>query len=94
MTFHEFGHLVHGVLTKSPLVSYAGTSVPRDFVEFPSQVYEMWATWPEVLENYAIHFKTNEPMPNDLLQKVLDARKFNQGFKTVELRVTIIFSIC
>ena len=82
--FHEFGHAIHGILSDVNYPSFSGTSVPRDFVEFPSQVYEMWATWPEVLENYAIHFKTNEPMPNDLLQKVLDARKFNQGFKTVE----------
>ena len=82
--FHEFGHAVHGILSNVNYPSFSGTSVPRDFVEFPSQVYEMWATWPEVLENYAIHYKTNEPMPNDLLQKVLDARKFNQGFKTTE----------
>lgn len=82
--FHEFGHAVHGILSNVNYPSFSGTSVPRDFVEFPSQVYEMWATWPEVLESYAIHYKTNEPMPNDLLQKVLDARKFNQGFKTTE----------
>ena len=82
--FHEFGHAIHGILSDVTYPSFSGTSVPRDFVEFPSQVYEMWATWPEVLENYAIHFKTGESMPKDLLKKVLDARKFNQGFKTTE----------
>ena len=63
---------------------FSGTSVPRDFVEYPSQVNEMWATWPEVLHNYAKHYKTGEPMPQALLDKVKAAEKFNQGFKTTE----------
>jgi peptidyl-dipeptidase Dcp len=63
---------------------FSGTSVPRDFVEYPSQVNEMWATWPEVLKNFAKHYKTGEPMPQALLDKVEAAEKFNQGFKTTE----------
>jgi peptidyl-dipeptidase Dcp len=63
---------------------FSGTSVPRDFVEYPSQVNEMWAPWPEVLANYAKHYKTGEPMPQALLDKVKAAEKFNQGFKTTE----------
>ena len=63
---------------------FSGTSVPRDFVEYPSQVNEMWARWPEVLKNYAKHYKTGEPMPQALLDKVEAAEKFNQGFKTTE----------
>jgi peptidyl-dipeptidase Dcp len=58
--------------------------VPRDFVEFPSQVNEMWATWPEVLANYAKHYQTGEPLPAELLQKVLDAEQFNEGFRSTE----------
>jgi len=64
--------------------SFAGTAVPRDFVEYPSQVNEMWADWPEVLKNYARHHKTGEAMPKALLDKVLAAGKFNQGFATTE----------
>lgn len=82
--FHEFGHALHGMFSNVTYPYFAGTSVPRDFVEFPSQVNEMWATWPEVLENYAIHYETGEPMPRELLDKVLATRKFNQGFKTTE----------
>jgi peptidyl-dipeptidase Dcp len=63
---------------------FAGTSVPRDFVEFPSQVNEMWAIWPEVLSNYAKHYQTGAPLPKELLEKVKAAEKFNQGFKTTE----------
>jgi peptidyl-dipeptidase Dcp len=67
---------------KYPRVS--GTSVPRDFVEYPSQVNEMWAIWPEVLSNYAKHYQTGAPLPKELLEKVKAAEKFNQGFKTTE----------
>jgi peptidyl-dipeptidase Dcp len=63
---------------------FAGTSVPRDFVEYPSQVNEMWAVWPEVLANYALHYQSGQAMPAELLGKVLAARKFNQGFATTE----------
>ena len=82
--FHEFGHALHGFFSDVEYPYFSGTSVPRDFVEYPSQVNEMWATWPEVLENYAVHHETGEPMPADLLEKVLATRRFNQGFATTE----------
>src|SRR6184192_3354360 len=82
--FHEFGHALHGMFSNVKYPRFSGTSVPRDFVEYPSQVNEMWATWPEVLKNYAKHYKTGEPIPQALLDKVIAAQKFNQGFKTTE----------
>jgi peptidyl-dipeptidase Dcp len=82
--FHEFGHALHGLFSDVTYPSFSGTSVPRDFVEYPSQVNEMWATWPEVLEHYAVHYETGEPMPEELLEKVLRAQKFNQGYDTSE----------
>jgi peptidyl-dipeptidase Dcp len=82
--FHEFGHALHGMFSKVKYPRFSGTSVPRDFVEYPSQVNEMWATWPEVLKNYAKHYKTGEPIPQALLDKVIAAEKFNQGYKTTE----------
>jgi len=82
--FHEFGHGLHGMFSNVKYPDFAGTSVPRDFVEFPSQVNEMWADWPEVLANYAVHFETGEPMPQELLDKVLATQKFNQGYATTE----------
>lgn len=82
--FHEFGHALHGMFSDVQYPRFSGTSVPRDFVEYPSQVNEMWADWPEVLANYAKHHKTGEPMPKALLDKVVAASKFNQGFTTTE----------
>ncbi len=82
--FHEFGHALHGLFSNVQYPLFSGTAVPRDFVEYPSQVNEMWAVWPEVLKNYAKHYKTGEPMPSVLLDKMLAARKFNQGFMTTE----------
>ncbi len=82
--FHEFGHALHGMFSNVKYPRFSGTSVPRDFVEYPSQVNEMWATWPEVLKNYAKHYKTGEPIPQTLLDKVMAAEKFNQGYKTTE----------
>ena len=82
--FHEFGHALHGLFSTVRFPRFAGTNVPRDFVEFPSQVNEMWASWPEVLRNYARHHRTGEPMPPALLEKLLAAEKFNQGFATTE----------
>ncbi|MBI2516525.1 MAG: M3 family metallopeptidase [Opitutae bacterium] len=82
--FHEFGHALHGLFSKVEYPRFAGTSVPRDFVEYPSQVNEMWADWPEVLRNYAKHYQTGEPIPQALLDKVEAAGKFNQGFATTE----------
>ena len=82
--FHEFGHTLHGMFSDVEYPRFSGTSVPRDFVEFPSQVNEMWATWPEVLANYAVHHETGAPMPQDLLDKVFESSAFNQGFETTE----------
>lgn len=83
-TFHEFGHALHGMFSNVKYPYFSGTSVPRDFVEYPSQVNEMWADWPEILANYAKHHVTGEPMPKALLDKVLATQKFNQGFATTE----------
>ena len=82
--FHEFGHALHGLLSNVRYRSMAGTSVPRDFVELPSQVMENWAADPEVLKTYAKHFKTKEAMPDSLIQKMEKAGTFDQGFATVE----------
>jgi peptidyl-dipeptidase Dcp len=82
--FHEFGHALHALFSDVRYPYFAGTSVPRDFVEYPSQVNEMWVTWPEVLQNYAVHYETGEPMPAALIDKVLTTAKFNQGFATTE----------
>ena len=80
--FHEFGHALHGMFSQVHYPSFAGTAVPRDFVEFPSQVNEMWAIWPEVLQNYAKHYQTGAAMPKELMDKLTSAKKFNQGFET------------
>src|SRR5689334_642852 len=82
--FHEFGHALHGMFSNVKYPRFSGTTVPRDFVEYPSQVNEMWASWPEVLKNYAKHYKTGEVIPQALLDKVDAAEKFNQGYKTTE----------
>lgn len=82
--FHEFGHALHGMLTEAYWPSQSGTSVSRDFVELPSQLYEHWLTVPEVLEKYARHYKTGEAMPGALLDKMLAAATFDAGFRTVE----------
>jgi len=82
--FHEFGHALHGMFSNVRYPSFSGTSVPRDFVEYPSQVNEMWATWPEVLQHYAVHYETGEPMPAELLARVRAAESFNQGYATTE----------
>ena len=82
--FHEFGHGLHGMLSNVTYPSLSGTSVFTDFVELPSQLYEHWQERPEVLQRFARHYQTGEPLPDDLLQRFLAARKFNQGFATVE----------
>ncbi|HWY25123.1 MAG TPA: M3 family metallopeptidase [Nevskia sp.] len=82
--FHEFGHALHGMFSNVQYPLFAGTSVPRDFVEYPSQFNEMWSHDPQVLANYAKHYQTGEPMPKALLDKVLAARKFDAGFTTGE----------
>jgi peptidyl-dipeptidase Dcp len=82
--FHEFGHALHGMLSDVTYPLLAGTAVPSDFVELPSQLYEHWLETPEILKKYARHYKSGEPMPEALLDKVLKTRTFNQGFATVE----------
>jgi peptidyl-dipeptidase Dcp len=82
--FHEFGHALHGMLSNVMFPSLAGTSVFTDFVELPSQLYEHWQERPEVLQRFARHYQTGEPLPEDLLKRFLAARQFNQGFATVE----------
>ena len=82
--FHEFGHALHGMFSNVKYPTFGGANTPRDFVEYPSQVNEMWATWPEVLANYARHYQTGEPMPQALLDKVQASKKFNMGYITTE----------
>ncbi len=82
--FHEFGHALHGLLSDVTYESLAGTNVPRDFVEFPSQVMENWMSEPEVLKRYAKHYQTGEVIPDELIEKITASGKFNQGFATVE----------
>jgi peptidyl-dipeptidase Dcp len=82
--FHEFGHALHGLLSDVTYPFISGTSVARDFVELPSQLYEHWLTVPDILKTYAVHFETGEPLPEPLLDKLLAAQNFDQGFATVE----------
>jgi peptidyl-dipeptidase Dcp len=82
--FHEFGHGLHGMLSNVTYPSLSGTSVFTDFVELPSQLYEHWQERPEVLQQFAKHYQTGEALPDDLLKRFIAARKFNQGFATVE----------
>lgn len=82
--FHEFGHAMHGTLTDVTYGSMAGTSGPRDFIELPSQLLEHWASEPEVLKSFATHYETGEPIPDQLIEKLLKASKFNQGFINTE----------
>jgi peptidyl-dipeptidase Dcp len=82
--FHEFGHGLHGLLSNVTYGSLSGTSVDRDFVELPSQLFENWLLQPEILKRFARHAETGEPIPDELIERILAARKFNQGFATVE----------
>ncbi len=82
--FHEFGHGLHGLLSQCTYKTLAGTEVARDFVELPSQIMENWAIEPAVLKMYARHYETGEPMPDELIEKIRNARFFNQGFATTE----------
>ncbi len=83
--FHEFGHALHGMFSDATYPSLAGTAVPRDFVEFPSQFNEHWALYPSVFANYAKHYQTGAPMPSELVDKIKRARTFNQGYSVTEL---------
>ena len=91
--FHEFGHALHGLLTKCQYKGTSGTNVVRDFVELPSQIYEHWATEPEVLKMYAKHYKTGETIPNELIEKIQKQMTFNQGFMTTELLAAAILDM-
>jgi peptidyl-dipeptidase Dcp len=82
--FHEFGHALHGLSSNVTYPTLSGTSVPRDYVEFPSQLLEHWVSTPEVLDKFALHYKTGAPLPKDLVAKIKKAATFNQGFTTVE----------
>jgi peptidyl-dipeptidase Dcp len=82
--FHEFGHALHGLLSNVTYPEISGTGVATDFVELPSQLYEHWLEQPQLLRRFALHYETGEPMPEDLLQRLIAARNFNKGFGTVE----------
>ena len=83
--FHEFGHALHGIFADQEYPSLSGTNVPRDFVEFPSQFNEHWALYPKILQNYALHYQTGEPLPVELAEKIRKAELFNQGYDFTEI---------
>ena len=91
--FHEFGHALHGMLSDVTYPIISGTNVARDFVELPSQLYEHWLEQPEVLRMFARHYETGRPMPEALLQKLISARQFNQGFATVEYTASALVDL-
>ncbi len=91
--FHEFGHGLHVLLSRVRYRSQSGTAVRRDFVEFPSQIFEHWMSAPETLRTYARHYQTGEPMPEELLRRLIAARNFNQGFATVEYTASALIDL-
>jgi peptidyl-dipeptidase Dcp len=91
--FHEFGHALHGMLSDVTYPILSGTHVAGDFVEFPSQIYEHWLEQPEMLRRFAVHYKTGEPIPDALLDKLIRARRFNQGFATVEYTASALVDL-
>ncbi|MCQ4162604.1 M3 family metallopeptidase [Roseomonas sp. GC11] len=91
--FHEFGHALHGLLSRVRYPAQSGTAVRRDFVELPSQIYEHWISLPEVLGRYALHHETGEPMPEALIHRLLAAQGFNQGFATVEYTASALIDL-
>jgi peptidyl-dipeptidase Dcp len=91
--FHEFGHALHGILSDVTYPIISGTHVAGDFVEFPSQLYEHWIKEPEMLRRFALHYKTGKPMPEALIGKVLNARRFNQGWATVEYTASALVDL-
>lgn len=88
--FHEFGHALHGLLSNVTYPTLSGTNVPRDWVEFPAQIYEHFIAQPEMLKMFAKHYETNEPMPDELIQRIKNASTFNQGFATVEFTASAL----
>jgi peptidyl-dipeptidase Dcp len=91
--FHEFGHALHGLLSEVRYPSQSGTSVRRDFVEFPSQIYEHWLAEPAILRRHARHCETGEPIPDELIARLRAARNFNQGFATIEYTASAILDM-
>ena len=91
--FHEFGHALHGLLSDVTFPFLSGTSVARDFVELPSQLYEHWLAVPEILETHARHYQTGEPIPRELVDRLIAAENFNQGFKTVEYTASALVDL-
>jgi peptidyl-dipeptidase Dcp len=91
--FHEFGHALHGLLSQVKYPRVSGTSVQRDFVEFPSQVNEMWILWPEVVENYARHFETGEKLPQEWIDNLNAASTFNEGHATTSYLAAAILDL-
>ena len=91
--FHEFGHALHGLCSQCEYPSQSGTAVVRDFVEFPSQLFESWLSTPEILSNYAVHYETKEPLPEELRKKIESAARFNQGFTTVEYMASALIDM-
>jgi peptidyl-dipeptidase Dcp len=91
--FHEFGHGLHGLLSQTRYPSQSGTAVRRDFVEFPSQIFEHWMAAPETLRGFARHSETGQPIPEDLLRRLLAAQNFNQGFATVEYTAAALLDL-
>ena len=91
--FHEFGHALHGLSSQVGYPSLSGTRVPRDYVEFPSQVLEHWLATPEILERYALHVETGEPIPQSLVEKIEAAATFNEGFATVEFLASALIDM-
>jgi peptidyl-dipeptidase Dcp len=91
--FHEFGHALHGLLSDVTYPLLSGTNVVRDFVEFPSQLFEHWLEQKEILRSFALHYRTHEPMPDALIEKLHAARRFNQGFATVEYTASALVDL-
>lgn len=92
--FHEFGHTLHGLFASQKYASLSGTNVPRDFVEFPSQINEQWALEPSILKNYAIHFQTKQPIPQELVDKLKRSKTFNEGYAMTELVAAATLDMC
>lgn len=91
--FHEFGHALHGLLSAVTYIRTSGTSVERDFVEFPSQVNEMWILWPEVVENYARHYQTGEKLPQEWIDNIESAKTFNEGYTTTSYLAAAVLDL-